>query len=510
MKWPDAVPFEPGQATASRAIHALAGAAGSAPRPVVLAAGPLAAGSGWAGQAAIALARALAERGERVTIADLSLDRPELHELLGVDNEEGLSDVFLFGISLAHITRTIPEQSFRLIPASPFTPDAREVLEHERWSQLLAEMASSQTRLLLYLPMDVEGAEAFAASRDFDVVVLMQKAEPGLVRLAETGRVAAVLVPNQHVPEMERRSDADFERIRIPKDSARDALIADLRARQRAALMAPTPAMAPLADSESSARVVKRAGERPSGPPAAPGPIFRLPATHPTGKSSSGLVGRWLFVGILLGIAGFAGWYWYDMYQGGRAARVPGSVLPVAVARRAASPVMTETTGEALPFSVAIASYQALELAEARVTQLREEEPEIEFFVGPWVAQGALSYRVMAGPVGDSASATALVDSLVKKRIKTITSGWDVLTTPYAFFLGEYASLEDARAQQRTVALKAIPSYIVEVASPGGSTHYKVYAGAYAGHGDAEFMRPILEAAGLPQNLVERTGSIHT
>jgi cell division septation protein DedD len=173
-------------------------------------------------------------------------------------------------------------------------------------------------------------------------------------------------------------------------------------------------------------------------------------------------------------------------------------------------PGVTETAGDALPFSVAIASYQALELAEARVAQLREEEPQLSFFVGPFVVQGALSYRVMAGPVGDSVSATALVDSLVKKRIKTVTSGWDVLTTPYAFFLGEYASLEDAKAQQRTAALKAIPSYIVEVASPDGSTHHKVYAGAYAGHGDAEFMRSILKRAGLPENLVERTGSIRT
>ena len=506
MKWPDAVPFEPGEATASRAIQALAATPGAPLRPVVLAAGPLAARSGWAGQAAVALAQAFAGRGERVIIADLSLDRPELHELVGIDNEEGLSDVFLFGISLAHITRTVPDQSFRLIPASPFTPDAREVLEHERWSQLLADMASSQTRLLLYLPMDVEGAEAFA-TREFDIVVLMQKAEPGLVRLAETGRVAAVLVPNQHAPASERRSDADFERIRIPKDSARDALIADLRARQRAALMAPTPAMAPLPDAEGAVRVVKRAGERATG---TPGPIFRLPATHPTGKSSSGWLSRWLFLGVLLGIAGFAGWYWYQTFRGEPAARAPAGLRAVAAAPRAARPALAETAGEALPFSVAIASYQALELAEARVVQLRQEEPEISFFVGPWVAQGVLSYRVMAGPVGDSASATALVDALVEKRIKTITSGWDVLTTPYAFFLGEYASLEDAKAQQRTAALKAIPSYIVEVASPDGSTHHKVYAGAYAGHGDAEFMRPILKAAGLPENLVERTGSIHT
>ena len=554
MKLPDAMPFEPGQAAASVAIEALTRDPESAPAAVLLAVSPKARRSGWAKTAAIALADAWAGRGEPVILADLSLDAPQLHETLGVANEEGMSDVFLFGVSVPHVTVAVPGKSFQLIAASPFTPDVREVLTHRRWDNVLAELNAGGSRLIAYLPMDLDGSDAFA-SRVTDTIVLADESDLAALVLPADANVIAVLVPRREEvtttsappapvtavqtatiaaapappvaaaqtvtpspePEpkadtplnagIERRSDAEFEKIRIPKDGARDALIADLRARQRAALMAPAPDMAPLPDAEAiqAAPAGEKARDRP------PGPIFRLPAEHPTGKPDTSWVTRWLLLGIVLGAAIFAGWYWYREQM---ADTTSTAAIVAAPAQRApatapgAAPAAAAS--RALPFSVAIASYQVLDLAEARLAQLEDDEPELTFFVGPIAVQGTMFYRVMAGPVGDSASATSLVTALVEKRIKTITSGWDVLTTPYAFLLGAYASSEDARAMQRTAALKGIPTYIVEGSAPDGSMIHNVYAGAYAGPGDAEFMRPILEAAGLPANLVERTGSIRT
>ena len=48
------------------------------------------------------------------------------------------------------------------------------------------------------------------------------------------------------------------------------------------------------------------------------------------------------------------------------------------------------------------------------------------------------------------------------------------------------------------------------IGDAGGIAQYRVYAGAYTGPGDAEFLREILEAASLPDSLVERTGSIRS
>ena len=158
--WPDAIPLEPAEA-ASPALEELLRRLSSTP-VVLLAVGPLAQRGGWAAQAAILLADGMAASGERVVMADLSLDRPELHERLGIDNTEGLTDVFLFGASLEHVTRMLPAHSFELVPAAAFTPDVEEILTHRRWRVVFEELAASQTRLLLYLPTVTQGTGAFS------------------------------------------------------------------------------------------------------------------------------------------------------------------------------------------------------------------------------------------------------------------------------------------------------------------------------------------------------------
>ena len=96
--WPDAVSLDPDE-RASPAIDELLRSLSSTP-VLLLAVGAVAQRGGWAANATLALADSLAASGERVVVADLSLDRPELHERLGVDNTEGLTDVFLFGAAV--------------------------------------------------------------------------------------------------------------------------------------------------------------------------------------------------------------------------------------------------------------------------------------------------------------------------------------------------------------------------------------------------------------------------
>src|SRR5688572_17348918 len=148
--WPDAIPFDPSSGPASPEFQELLRSLASTP-VLLLAVGPLAQRGGWSAQSAIALADSIAAGGERVVMADLSLDRPELHERVGTDNTEGLTDVFLFGASLEHVTKMLPANSFELVPAAAFTPDTEEILTHRRWSVVFEEFAATKTRLLLYL-----------------------------------------------------------------------------------------------------------------------------------------------------------------------------------------------------------------------------------------------------------------------------------------------------------------------------------------------------------------------
>ena len=166
--------------------------------------------------------------------------------------------------------------------------------------------------------------------------------------------------------------------------------------------------------------------------------------------------------------------------------------------------------GRPLPYSVAIAGYQLLDQAQERVDQLRNEQGSMQFYIAPTVVQGSLFYRVLAGPLPDSATAVAVRDTLVAKRIKTMTLASDLLATPYAFLIGTFNRRTEAQAKAAEAATKGIPAYVVPVGDPAGATTYRVYAGAFSGQGDAQFLRETLKGVALPDSLVERTGSIRS
>ena len=521
VTWPDSVPFDSSGGTASPAMEALLEGPGSAGPVVLLAVGPQAQRGGWAALSAILLADAFTARGESVILADLSLQNPELHELLGNDNEEGLTDVFLFGASLQHIALAVPGKQFRLIPASAFTPDPQEVLRHPRWSSVFEELARTKSKLLIYLPVDVPGAADLAdrightvvlakpadrplmaqtLSTDADVIGVLRPVEPEI----EAGAPPEIAKPAPP-PPMERLGDQEFEKIRIPKDSAREALIADLRARQRAALMAPLPEMVPLPFEGVPPPIEIPAVTIARQPPAAQrASLFGLEPAR------ARRVKGWLTLLLLLLIivsVGTAAWYvWQTRFAIGddpQPLRQPSAVEQAA----GAAPGGSVSDNVALPYSVAIGSYRDLNLAQDRLYALSTEEPQMSFYIGPIELQGALYYHVLAGPVADSAAAVSLRAALINKGIKTMATGWEILETPFAFFLGDFAERKDAVTQQQQAANKGVPTYIVATAAVDGSQQYTLYAGAYTGSGDAEFMRQILRGVGLPDNLVERTGS---
>lgn len=491
---------------------------------------------GWAAQAAILIADSLAAGGERVVLADLSLDRPELHDIVGADNTEGLTDVFLFGASLEHVTKMLPANSFELIPAAAFTPAVEEILTHRRWSLVFEELAASKSRLLLYLPITVEGTGAFS-DRVGHTLVLADRWEAEAVRaaLSSDADIMGFYAPPEAESEPEperaapaatprtggrgakgRLADGDFEKIRIPKEGAREALIADLRTRQRRALMEPAPVMQPLPEEVDVVRAKAPPTPRVMGfPPAAPAisePTFTT--TVRTIKPKPRKVLPALIVLLLVSSAA-AGWHYWgrDTWQNRRAGAIgtegpAGPATPGAPGAPAPEAPLPE--GRALPYSVAIAGYQLLDEAQQRVEQLRDDESEMQFYIAPTVVQGQLFYRVLAGPLPDSSTAVAVRDTLIARRIKTFTSSADLLETPWAYLIGSFERRTDAEAKTVEARGKGIPTYIVPVGAPGGGVQYRVYAGAYTGPGDADFLRAILEAASLPDTLVERTGSIRS
>lgn len=472
---------------------------------VLLLAAPAARRDRWAARAAIALAAQVAGAGRKVVLADLSFNDGILHELLGVPNGEGLADVFLFGASAEHVALPVPGASFALIPAGAYVPDEAEVFGHSAWSPFLAQLKHDGELLFAFAPDDAPGVTRLPAPLATAVVLADHgEAEAALQAAARRLEVLNVLArppvatqpPHDaaDTPAEAAVSERTFERVRLPRDREREALIADLRTRQRAERLQPEPVLAEL---HTSPLVGGPEAPRISEPPA------RSPQreARPHRRRTPLL----LTLALILFVSAIAGvWHFSRVYMRGR--QVAATDVAQQPAPGAAQPLTGEPAGEPLPYSVAIEAHQDLPTAVRRITSLGRADTTTGFYIAPILVDSALYYRVMAGPVADSAAAAGVMQWLIRRGLKTGGSEWDIRATPYAFLLGEYELREQAEQRMEQIHALNIPSYVIEVPYTNGPPRYYLYSGAYSGAAEAELMRQLLRNAGLATNLVERTG----
>jgi hypothetical protein len=150
---------------------------------VALVASEKAVASGWAGTAALDLARAWSRGGEKIILADGALNYPTLHQLADVENAEGLSDAALFGASVRRVARPVAGESFFLITAGTAVANANTVPGSARWKKLVAGFEEAGVKLVLFVRDGDSGSSAFLDSAS-DIVVLADRGEPtpGAVR----------------------------------------------------------------------------------------------------------------------------------------------------------------------------------------------------------------------------------------------------------------------------------------------------------------------------------------
>jgi hypothetical protein len=149
--------------------------------------------SGWAGNAALDLARAWSGGGEKVIVVDGALHYPTLNTCVETDNVEGLSDAALFGLSVGRIAKPVDGGSFFLITAGTAVADANAVAGSPRWGTLLGGFLEAGVKLLLFVRDGDSGCSAFLGSAS-DIIVLANEHEkaPAAVRDLE-GMVRAVV-----------------------------------------------------------------------------------------------------------------------------------------------------------------------------------------------------------------------------------------------------------------------------------------------------------------------------
>ncbi len=447
--WQRVVAFDPAAEPVPPPLDDLVRRAAGEASALLIVAGGQAHADGWAAAAAARIARELARAGRRVVLADAAFEDPRLTSFLAPDADgEGLIEALLYGASLDHVGRVLPDEPFELAPAGTAYPDVGVLLFSPAWSTLLDTAAAEGATVAVYAPASAPGVSGLAG-RIGSVVVL--------ATAAEAERIVSLLPP-----------DAGVEAVLSP---------------------APAPTPAPAPGAPPRAGVPEATEARAEGAAAAPE------------RGGGGLPFR---IALAVALVLAAAWFGWDRW-GRDDARQSAPVDDAAPAADSAAEAAAAAEGTPLPYSVAVESYPDTAEALRRADVLRGREPDVKFFVAPILLDSVVYYRVMAGPLADSASAAALMRQLVARGVKNGPDDWSVRPTPWAFQVGEDAPMEEALARVASLRERGVPAYVVTTGLADGET-YRVYAGAFEGPALADLMGKMLQQAGVDARLVRRTG----
>jgi hypothetical protein len=590
--WPKTVAFEPVDHAAASVLDEIINGPAAALTAVVLVVGPAARASGWAARAATALAARWPEI-RRVLLLDADMEKPALHELTGVRNEEGIADVVDYGVSIGVVRQRSAQGHFDVVPTGLYAAEPAALLLSDAWSRVLLEVAERRETLLVYVPANAPGVDRLV-DRVGAVLVLAEpdEAQQIVADLPDPFRVLAVLSPQQPVADEEparqwvvddepvviaagaselldrldvdepsqllapapaaepdaaaaaaaaepikgdeerevevvaspsdRPTDEDFERIRLPTErGAREALIADLRERQRAARLTPptdadslplpaapkdpgrqdrTTVLLPPGSGEGGREVrVETMGDDVPLDTLDPGP----PA-QPARPSRYAQPLAWtVFVVLAVALLGGSWRFLAGRLSVDRERRTEAIAPPAPEP----TPTVRPTAEVALPFVVAIEAHTDLAAAFRRVDAL-DQEAGVSFHIAPLEREGTLFYHVMAGPVPDSASAVALRDTLLARRLKTTETPTDVRHAPLSFVIGDYSTREAAEEAMNELRRLDVPGYMQNAEAADGAPLYRVFVGAFTAPAEADVTRQLLRGAGVRDSLVLRMGSI--
>jgi succinoglycan biosynthesis transport protein ExoP len=121
----------------------------------------------------MSVARVHARSGRRTLIIDCDLRRPRLHELTGLANETGLSDVLLHGRTLHEVVRSDERSGAEFVMAGPPVPDPAALLASERMRELLREAGARYDLVLLDSPPVLSVSDARVLSQMADKSVFL-------------------------------------------------------------------------------------------------------------------------------------------------------------------------------------------------------------------------------------------------------------------------------------------------------------------------------------------------
>lgn len=232
---------------------------------------------------ALGLARAEA-RHRRTVVGDLVGDVPPLRDLVSQEDAHGITDSFVYGVSLNRIGYAVPGTSNLFIMPSGTDPDIEEdVFKSAKWRKIVSGFAEVGSLLLLVAERDARGLSDLIDK--LDGVVLVKDAEllnaPSAVVLARVPTATPTLkLPIHRISE--RAASWRANRWFVPAIAALSLLILASvgLALGLVKFGVPRPRSAAITDSAATSRQM-------SAPPRVPAETLRVPPPTNSGDSAS-------------------------------------------------------------------------------------------------------------------------------------------------------------------------------------------------------------------------------
>ncbi len=139
---------------------------------------------------AISVGITMAQSGSRVLLVDGDLRRPRLHRTFGVPSSAGLSTMILGEATIADAVKNTGVQGLFLLPAGPVPPNPAELLQSERFGEVVRHLCDHFDRVIFDSPPVGVVTDALVMSTRTDGVMLVLRAGATPKRAAMRGRRA--------------------------------------------------------------------------------------------------------------------------------------------------------------------------------------------------------------------------------------------------------------------------------------------------------------------------------
>jgi hypothetical protein len=171
----------------------------------------------WGAQVSLTFSKRWAASGYKVILADGCLDDPVLHEAVGVENGEGVSDMVLYGASIPRIAGRV---GTRLVLASAGTPVVQiaEVMEHVRWDMVIRGCRGARATLVFHTSTGTPGVEAMTQRADGVLVLAPASRDVSSLLGSASGSLLAVLGPGNGDAPFLPRENEEAQREAAPVD----------------------------------------------------------------------------------------------------------------------------------------------------------------------------------------------------------------------------------------------------------------------------------------------------